>query len=103
MANTYRAVTLAKRPDPGPLRPDTFKICAMPLPSVGMGQVLVKQTHLSLDPAVRGFLSPAEDSYPPPVARGEVIRSSGLGEVVESNHSDFKPGGRVMGLMGWTE
>ncbi len=31
------------------------------------------------------------------------MRSSGIGEVVESNHPDFKVGDRVMGMMGWQE
>ena len=43
------------------------------------------------------------ESYIPPVGLGEVMRSSGIGEVVESNHPDFTVGERLMGLMGWTE
>ena len=31
------------------------------------------------------------------------MRSSGLGEVIESNHPDFAAGDCVMGMMGWTE
>jgi NADPH-dependent curcumin reductase CurA len=58
---------------------------------------------MSLDPAMRGWMSPDPDSYIPPVTLGEVMRSSGLGEVVESNNPDFKVGDRVMGMMGWTE
>jgi NADPH-dependent curcumin reductase CurA len=58
---------------------------------------------MSLDPAMLGWMSPDTNSYIPPVALGEVMRSSGLGEVVESNNPDFKVGDRVMGMMGWTE
>ncbi len=52
---------------------------------------------------MKGWMMPDEDSYIPPVALGEVMRSSGLGEVVESKHPDFPAGSRVMGMMGWTE
>ena len=52
---------------------------------------------------MRGWMSPDPDSYIPPVGLGEVMRSSGLGEVVESNNPAFKVGDRVMGIMGWTE
>ena len=73
------------------------------IPTAGPQQILVKQTHMSLDPAMRGWMSPDPDSYIPPVALGDVMRSSGLGEVVESNNPKFNVGDRVMGMMGWTE
>jgi NADPH-dependent curcumin reductase CurA len=50
-----------------------------------------------------GWMSPDPESYIPPVGLGEVMRSSGLGEVLESNHPDYSVGERVMGMMGWTE
>jgi hypothetical protein len=58
---------------------------------------------MSLDPAMIGWMSPDPESYIPPVALGDVMRSSGLGEVVESNHPDFVVGDRVRGMIGWTE
>ena len=39
----------------------------------------------------------------PPVGLGEVMRSSGIGQVVESQHPGFEVGDRVRGMMGWTE
>jgi len=101
--STYTAIKLIARPAPGPVSPDIFEVVQQAIPSAGPGQILVRQTHMSLDPAMFGWMSPAEDSYIPPVALGEVMRSSGVGEVVESNHPDFAVGDRVMGLMGWTE
>ncbi|MFK8053019.1 MAG: NADP-dependent oxidoreductase [Woeseiaceae bacterium] len=99
----YTAINLVARPKPGPLTADLFETVQHALPTIGAGEILVKQTHMSLDPAMRGFMSPDEDSYLPPVALGEVMRSSGIGEVVQSENPDFKVGERVMGLMGWTE
>lgn len=101
--STYTAVNLIARPEPGPVTPDIFQVVEHEIPKAGPGQILIKQTHMSLDPAMRGWMSPDPDSYIPPVALGDVMRSSGLGEVVESNNSDFKVGDRLMGLMGWTE
>lgn len=101
--STYKAIILVARPDHGPLTPGLFDVVEHKVPQAGPGEILVKQTHMSLDPAVRGFMDADEDSYLPPVALGEVMRSSGFGEVVESNHDNFKVGDNVMGLMGWTE
>jgi NADPH-dependent curcumin reductase CurA len=100
---TYTAINLKQRPEPGPIGADTFEVVQKEIPSVGAGQFLVKQTHMSLDPAMIGWMSADTKSYIPPVAIGDVMRSSGLGEVVESNHPDFAVGDRVRGMMGWTE
>ncbi|MFT5314114.1 MAG: NADPH-dependent curcumin reductase CurA [Paraglaciecola sp.] len=100
---TYTAINLKQRPEPGPIRADTFEVVQKNLPSAGPGQILVKQTHMSLDPAMIGWMSADTKSYIPPVAIGDVMRSSGLGEIVESHHPDFAVGERVMGMMGWTE
>jgi NADPH-dependent curcumin reductase CurA len=101
--STYTAINLIARPAPGPVSSDIFEVVKNEIPSAGPGQILVKQTHMSLDPAMLGWMSPDPESYIPPVALGEVMRSSGLGEVLESNHPDFAVGDRVMGMMGWTE
>lgn len=101
--STYTAINLIARPDPGPVSADIFEVVQKEIPQAGPGQILVKQTHMSLDPAMFGWMSPDTESYIPPVELGSVMRSSGLGEVVESKHPDFTAGDRVMGLMGWTE
>ena len=101
--STYTEIKLIARPEPGPITSDLFEVVESAVPKAGPDQILVKQTHMSLDPAMLGWMSPDPDSYIPPVALGEVMRSSGLGEVVESNNPNFKVGERVTGLMGWTE
>ena len=101
--STYTAINLIARPAPGPIVPELFEVVKSDIPSAGPGQILVKQTHMSLDPAMIGWMSPDPESYIPPVALGEVMRSSGVGEVVESNHPDFVVGDRVSGMIGWTE
>lgn len=100
---TFTAINLIKRPGTGPITADLFSIVEKEMPVIGNGEFLVKQNHMSLDPAMFGWMSPDTNSYIPPVALGDVMRSSGIGEIVASNHPDFKVGERVMGLMGWQE
>ncbi|EED90056.1 zinc-dependent alcohol dehydrogenase, partial [Thalassiosira pseudonana CCMP1335] len=49
--------------------------------------VLVHRLYLSLDPAMRGWMSSAK-SYLPPVPIGEVMRGATLSEVVEVQQND---------------
>lgn len=100
---TYTAINLIKRPNGGAINAELFEIVQKKMPNIGSGELLVKQNHMSLDPAMFGWMSPDTNSYIPPVALGEVMRSSGIGEVIESNHPDFKAGDRVMGMMGWQQ
>src|SRR4029078_9733521 len=45
----------------------------------------------------------AYDTYLPAIAIGEVIRSGGIGAVVESNNDADRPGDLVFGLAGWQD
>ena len=99
----YTEINLIKRPDGSQIGPHMFDVVKKDIPSAGPNQILIKQTHMSLDPAMMGWMSADTESYIPPVDLGTVMRSSGLGEVVESNNPDFKVGDRVMGMTGWAE
>lgn len=100
---TFTAINLVKRPQGGAIDSSLFDVVQKQIPSVAPGQILVKQNCMSLDPAMFGWMSPDTNSYIPPVALGDVMRSSGIGEVTVSNHPDFTVGDRVMGMMGWQE
>jgi len=100
---TYTAINLIARPTGRPVGAELFEVVQKDMPSVGEGQFLVKQNHMSLDPAMFGWMSPDTESYIPPVELGTVMRSSGVGEIIESDHPDFNVGDRVMGMMGWQE
>jgi NADPH-dependent curcumin reductase CurA len=97
------AINLINRPSGGPINTELFEVVQKEVPTLGAGEFLVKQNHMSLDPAMFGWMSPDTNSYIPPVGLGDVMRSSGIGEIVESNHPDFKVGERVMGMMGWQQ
>jgi NADPH-dependent curcumin reductase CurA len=98
----YKAIKLVKRPEIH-ITPDLFETVTLQTPEIEDGQFLLKQTHMSLDPAMKGWMTADTESYIPPVALGDVMRSSGLGEVVESRNDKFPVGTRVMGMIGWTE
>jgi NADPH-dependent curcumin reductase CurA len=100
---TYTAINLIARPQGGPIGPELFDVVQKELPSVGAGEFLIKQTCMSLDPAMFGWMNADTNSYIAPVELGTVMRSSGVGEVVQSDNPDFKVGDRVMGLLGWQE
>jgi NADPH-dependent curcumin reductase CurA len=98
----YKAVKLVKRPRLT-ITPDVFEVVTLETPELAPGQVLLKQTHMSLDPAMRGWMSEDRGSYIPPVELGEIMRSSGVAEVVATKNDQFAVGDRVVGMIGWTE
>ena len=63
------------------------------------GDVRVAVRYVSLDPAMRGWMSDLP-SYMPPVRLGDVMRSFGVGEVVESADSSMEVGTLVSGMTG---
>ncbi|MDY6883396.1 MAG: NADP-dependent oxidoreductase, partial [Pseudomonadota bacterium] len=101
--STYKAITLVQRPHDRKIGPHLFETKELEVPTPKDGQILIKQTHMSLDPAMLGWMSEDRESYIPPVELGDVMRSSGVGEVVESKNPDFSVGDKVMGMTGWSE
>jgi NADPH-dependent curcumin reductase CurA len=77
-----------------------FRTETAPVPKPAEGEVLVKNHWLSLDPYMRGRMS-QQKSYVKGVEIGEVMTGETAGEVVESKHSNFKPGDKVTAPSGW--
>lgn len=100
---TYTAIKLAKRPSAEGIGPNLFDVEQLEVPTPAEGEILIKQTHMSLDPAMLGWMSDDRESYIPPVELGEVMRSFGYGEIIESNNPDFVTGDKVTGMFGWAE
>lgn len=94
-------VHLARRPD-GWVRETDFQIVETLLEGPAEGEVLIKNTYLSLDPYMRGRMSDAK-SYAASVALGEVMVGRTAGEVVESRHPAFRVGDQVVGSLGWQQ
>ncbi|MFS0827956.1 NADP-dependent oxidoreductase [Pseudomonas phoenicis] len=98
MTQSNRRFLLSKRPS-GAVQRDDFTFEQTPVQAPADGQVQVKNLYLSLDPAMRGWMNEGK-SYIPPVGLGEVMRALGVGEVIASNHPDYKPGDHVGGALG---
>ncbi len=95
---TNRQVRLAARPEGLP-KPSDWKFTEEAVREPGDGELLVKVSHISLDPAMRGWMNEGK-SYIRPVAIDEVMRAGGAGEVIASRHPGFKEGDLVAGTFG---
>ena len=92
-------VRLKSRPDGIP-QADNFEIVEVPEPEPHDNQILVRNRFLSVDPAMRGWISTVAN-YAQPVGIGEVMRSFAAGEVIESRHPNYARGDQVVGMLGW--
>jgi NADPH-dependent curcumin reductase CurA len=101
MSKTNRQLRLKSRPQ-GPVSRDNFELATQPIPELAEGQVLARVRYLSIDPTMRIWMADIPQ-YMPPVAIGEVMRSFGLAEVVESRNPDFKKGDKIVGFTGLQE
>jgi NADPH-dependent curcumin reductase len=97
-----RQVVLAKRPV-GMVTESCFETTQTPVPELGEGEALLEVRYLGVDPTIRGWIS-ERGNYMAPVGIGEVVRSNGVGVVVETNNPDEYPLGRAfMHLTGWQQ
>jgi NADPH-dependent curcumin reductase CurA len=101
MPKTHRRVVLVRRPPGEPVESD-FRVEEVAVPEPGPRQVLVRNVYLSLDPYMRGRMRDAA-SYAAPVGIGEVMTAGTVGEVVKSNHPNYKVGDIVEDRLGWQE
>jgi NADPH-dependent curcumin reductase CurA len=99
MAVLNKQVQLASRPK-GAVTEDNFRFVEVPVGKPGAGEVLVRNEWLSLDPYMRGRMSDAK-SYAKSTEIGEVMVGQTVGEVVESNDPNVKPGDKVLTSLGW--
>lgn len=96
MKNTQ--VVLNARPD-GIVEESDFAIKSIELVHLKEGELLIKISHISLDPAMRGWMNPGT-TYIKGVEIGAVMRAFSGGEVIDSKHPDYKKGDQVTGLLG---
>jgi len=98
---TNRQVRLAARPFGLPRRGD-WDFTSEALPAPVTGEFVVEISHLSIDPAMRGWMS-ARPSYVPPVEIGAVMRAGAIGRIIASEHPGFAVGEHVYGTFGVQE
>ncbi len=94
-----RQVRLRARPSGIP-QAEHFEVVEAPLPPLAEGHFRLRNAFLSVDPAMRGWVS-AVANYSTPVGIGEVMRSFAVGEVVESRHPLYAAGDILVGMFGW--
>ncbi len=92
-------IHLASRPSGMPTQ-DNFKLVEVELPAIQDGEVLVKNTWMSVDPYMRGRMV-VSDSYIAPFEINEVLEGGAIGEVIESKNADFPVGSKVSNISGW--
>ena len=101
MSSTNHQVRLAARPSGLP-KPSDWSFTEEPIPTPSTGELVVAVSHLSLDPAMRGWMN-AGASYIDPVEVGDVMRAGAVGKVIACEHSGFAVGDHVYGAFGVQE
>jgi NADPH-dependent curcumin reductase len=101
MTSTNQQIRLVARPSGLP-KPSDWELISEPVPSPVDGEFAVAISHLSIDPAMRGWMN-AGASYIEPVEIGAVMRAGGVGQVITSNHPGFAAGDHVYGAFGVQE
>jgi NADPH-dependent curcumin reductase CurA len=82
---------------------NTWKLTEAPRPKPGPGQIVIRTQWLSVDPYMRGRISPSVN-YTKGVQIGEVMQGGGTGEVIESNHPGWAAGDIAESMdVGWQE
>ncbi|ODA79329.1 hypothetical protein RJ55_04922 [Drechmeria coniospora] len=105
MAQENLSFFLAERPTGDIIAGRTLQQKKSPVPSAGDlkdGQVLVEVLYLSLDPAMRGWMTDAR-FYLPPVKINDKMRGGTVCRVIASKSTKAKEGDIVSGYAGWTE
>jgi NADPH-dependent curcumin reductase CurA len=96
-----RRIVLAERPS-AMVDESTTRMEEVQLPDLQDGEAMVEVRYISIDPTIRTWMDDAP-GYLPPIGIGEVVRSGGIGEVIESRCEAYAPGQLVFGMTGWQE
>jgi hypothetical protein len=96
-----KQIVLDSRPT-AKVSPANFRLVEQPLPTAWDGWLVVRNHYVSLDPYMRGRLGEGK-SYARPQPIGEVMGAGTVGEVIESNRTEFAVGDFVTGPGGWQE
>jgi NADPH-dependent curcumin reductase CurA len=98
---TTREVRLVTRPF-GEAKVSDCAIVEVPMPELKPGQILVRNTFISVDPYMRSRMDDVE-SYVPPFRLDEAMDGGAIGEVTASASDRFAIGDMVSHALGWRE
>ncbi|MEU4413511.1 NADP-dependent oxidoreductase [Nocardia salmonicida] len=101
LPTSTREIHLAARPNGAPDAGD-FALMERELPELAEGQILVRNTWMSVDPYMRGRMDD-KASYIPPFEIGAALDGSAIGEVIASRSADIAVGATVTHFAGWRE
>jgi NADPH-dependent curcumin reductase CurA len=93
---------LAARPGSVPAA-EHFELVDVPVQAPAEGQLLVRNTWMSIDPSARLRMRHDAPEYLPRFALGGALEGWAVGEVVASRASGFAVGDRVLHPYGWRE
>ncbi|MGW6914742.1 NADP-dependent oxidoreductase [Kitasatospora sp. NPDC054939] len=96
-----REIQLAARPVGEPTA-DTFELVRTRVPEPAEGEIVVRNTWMSVDPYMRGRMDDAP-SYIPPFELGAALEGSAVGTVVASRSAAVPVGATVSHFLGWRE
>ena len=96
-----RQVHLKSRPRGLPTQ-EHFEIVDVELPPPGMGELLIKNHFMSVDPYMRGRMR-AEGVYAEPYALNQPMYGGAVGKVIESKADGFKEGDIVLSGGAWQD
>lgn len=98
-----RHLCLARRPV-GKLSGADLTLVETPIPPLEPGEVLIRNTWLSIDPSIRIRLAESTpDGYLPPLQPGDALTGLALGTVVETRNPNFAAGDLVSHTLGYRE
>ena len=98
MSEINRQFLLAARPS-GMVKTSDFEYRESPVPEIEDGEVLIRTSHISLDPSMRGQMENRAD-YVAPLEIGDVKRAGCIGHIVASRNPAYPEGAQVGGSFG---
>src|SRR4051794_2219592 len=98
---TSREIQLASRPVGEP-QPSDFQLAEVEIADPDDGEVVVRNTFMSVDPYMRGRMDD-RPSYIPPWQLGEALDGAAVGEVVASRSPRLREGDVVLHQAGWRD
>ncbi|MEM1113955.1 MAG: NADP-dependent oxidoreductase [Pseudomonadota bacterium] len=96
-----RQYILASRPVALPT-PEEVVFQEVPEPEPGPGEIVIRNLYMSLDPAIRGWMSD-EPNYIEPIPLGTKVWATTIGRVIKSNSPEFEVGDLALGMNAWED
>ncbi len=98
---TSKEIRLASRPTGEP-EASNFELAETEVADPSDGEILVRNTFMSVDPYMRGRMNAAK-SYAAPYEIGKALWGGAIGEVVASRDPAYAEGDVVLHQLGWRE